>query len=194
MTVDEYSAKFDRLSRFALHLIPTEADAAEKLQRGLNPRIYTKMVIHRYETRESVVDAAKRVENMWEDNKLKKKAATTTADGGTATKKQKTQPAQTQANNSQPSRNQGKQQNKKNQNKPPPAPTGRNDGCFHRGKKGHLKKDCRALKREMAAQSVNGPPPPTYLPRFNPQPAQSAQLSSYPSQGPQYLQYPSANY
>ena len=126
MTVDEYSAKFDRLSRFALHLIPTEADAAEKLQRGLNPRIYTKMVIHRYETRESVVDAAKRVENMWEDNKLKKKAATTPTNGGTAAKKQKTQPAQTQANNSQPTWNKGKQQNRQAQNKPPPASSGLN--------------------------------------------------------------------
>src|SRR4051812_27381839 len=103
MTVDEYSAKFDRLSRFALHLIPTEADAAEKFQWGLNPGIFTKTVIQRFETR--VVDAAKRVENMWEDNKLKKKAATTTADGGTAAKKQKTQPTQQQANSSQAFRN-----------------------------------------------------------------------------------------
>src|SRR3954462_1908950 len=103
MIVAEYSTKFDRLSRFALHLIPTEADAAEKFQRGLNPRIFTKMLIQRYETREDVVDAAKRVKNMWEDNKLKKKAATTTADGGTAAKKQKTQPTQQQANSSQPS-------------------------------------------------------------------------------------------
>src|SRR3954468_10728594 len=124
MTVDEYSAKFDMLSRFALHLIPTEADAAEKFQWGLNPRIFTKTVIQRYETREDVVDAAKRVENMWEDNKLKKKAATTTADSGTAAKKQKTQPAQTQANSSQPSRNKGKQQNKQNHNKPAPAASG----------------------------------------------------------------------
>src|SRR4051812_24892056 len=103
MTVDEYSAKFDRLSRFALHLIPTEADAAEKFQRGLNPGIFTKTVIQRFETHEDVVDAAKRVKNMWEDNKLKKKAATPTAEGGTAAKKQKTQPAQPQANSSQPS-------------------------------------------------------------------------------------------
>src|SRR3954466_10202058 len=124
MAVDEYSAKFDRLSRFALHLIPTEEDAAEKFQRGLNPGIFTKMVIQRYETREGVVDAAKRVENMWEDNNLKKKAATTTADGGPAAKKKKTQPAQTQANGSQPYRNKGKQQNKQNQNKPAPAASG----------------------------------------------------------------------
>src|SRR3954466_5586507 len=112
MAVDEYSAKFDRLSRFALHLIPTEEDAAEKLQKGLNPGIFTKTVIQRFETREDVVDAAKRVENMWEDNKLKKKAATTTAEGGSAAKKQKSQPTQSQANSSQPSRNKGKQQNK----------------------------------------------------------------------------------
>src|SRR3954463_1570911 len=124
MTVDEYSAKFDRLSRFALHLILTVADAAEKFQRGLNPGIFTRMVIQRCETNEDVVDAAKRVENMWEDNKLKKKAATTPADGGTAAKKQKTQLAQTQANGSQPSRNKGKQQNKQNQNKPAPAASG----------------------------------------------------------------------
>src|SRR3954471_20651750 len=102
MTVDEYSAKFDRLSCFALHLIPTEADAAEKFQRGLNPRIFTKTVIQRFETREDVVDAAKRVENIWENNKLKKKAVTTIADGGTAAKKHKTQPTQQQANSSQP--------------------------------------------------------------------------------------------
>src|SRR3954466_10956547 len=108
MAVDEYSAKFDRLSRFALHLIPTEEDAAEKFLRGLNPGIFTKTVIQRFETREDVVDATKRVENMWEDNKLKKKAATTTADGGTVAKNQRTQPTLPQDNSSQPSRNKEK--------------------------------------------------------------------------------------
>src|SRR5436190_13763360 len=112
MTVDEYSAKFDRLSRFALHLIPTEADAAAKFQRGLHSRIFTKMVLNRYETREEVVDRAKRVENMWEENKLKKKAATTPTNGGTPAKKQKNQPPQTQTNSSQPARNKRKQQNR----------------------------------------------------------------------------------
>src|SRR5436189_4742182 len=124
MTVDEYSAKFDRLSRFALHLIPTEAAAADKFQRGLSPGIFKKMVISLYETRKEVVDKAKRVENMWEENKLKKKAAATPANGGTVAKKQKTQPAQTHANSSQPSRNKGKQQIRQTQNKPSPTSSG----------------------------------------------------------------------
>src|SRR3954470_13745254 len=124
MTVDEFSAKFDRLSRFAHHLIPTEADAAEKLQRGLHPGIFAKMVLNRYETREEVVDSAKRIENMWEENKLKKKASSTPASGENPAKKQKNQPSQPQTNSSQPARNKGKQHHWQTQNKPPPASSG----------------------------------------------------------------------
>jgi hypothetical protein len=39
MTVEQYSAKFIELARFAINLIPDEESKAERFENDLNPRI-----------------------------------------------------------------------------------------------------------------------------------------------------------
>lgn len=72
MTVDECSAKFDRLSRFALNLIPTKVDAAKKFKMGLRLKVQAKIVTQRVETMEEVLDRANPAENFWEKGKQKR--------------------------------------------------------------------------------------------------------------------------
>jgi hypothetical protein len=46
MTVEQYSAKFIELARFATNLIPDEESKAEQFENGLNLRIKERVICH----------------------------------------------------------------------------------------------------------------------------------------------------
>lgn len=138
MTLDEYSAKFDRLSRFTLQMILTEADAAKKFKMDLHPRVHVKFVTQRVAIIEEVIDRAKLEENFWEKAKQKRDSSAANNEG--LSKKQKKQPTQEQTLNSQSSNNKGKQSARTDNSGLPPAPTSAPfDNCFGCGRKGHIK-------------------------------------------------------
>lgn len=69
MTVDEYSAKFDMLSHFALHLIPTEEGKGGKFKHGLCSAIKAKFVTERIKTMEGLLDRVNLTEEFWNQRK-----------------------------------------------------------------------------------------------------------------------------
>lgn len=46
MTVEQYSARFMELARFAVNLIPDEESKAERFEHGLKPRIKERVICH----------------------------------------------------------------------------------------------------------------------------------------------------
>jgi hypothetical protein len=67
MTVEQYSAKFMELSRFALNLVPDEETKAERFQNGLNPRIKGKVICHKIKDFTELVDVASLAERSLND-------------------------------------------------------------------------------------------------------------------------------
>ena len=64
--VDEYAAKFLRLSRFAASVVATEEDRAERFQCGLRFDIQMLLAPHQLKTYSEVLTAARRVERIFE--------------------------------------------------------------------------------------------------------------------------------
>ena len=62
LTVAAYEAKFSELSRFAPHMIATEAMRAKKFERGLRPYLRSQVSMFRHETYAEVYDKAELVE------------------------------------------------------------------------------------------------------------------------------------
>lgn len=56
--MDEHSAKFERLARFAPQLVLKEAARAKRLKDGLCPRIKHKFLTKRINTTKEVIDRA----------------------------------------------------------------------------------------------------------------------------------------
>lgn len=63
--VDEYSSKFDRVARFAPHLVPTKVARSMRSKDGLLAHIKLKFLIERIKTTEEVIDLAIIVEDHW---------------------------------------------------------------------------------------------------------------------------------
>ena len=68
MSVAEYEAKFSELSRFAPHMIATEAMKARKFERGLRPYIRERVFVFRHVTYSEVNDKALLVESNSEES------------------------------------------------------------------------------------------------------------------------------
>jgi hypothetical protein len=62
MTVDEYDLKFTQLSRYALHLLPTEEWRVKRFIRGLKSSMYMVMVSQVFPSYSSAVDKARLIE------------------------------------------------------------------------------------------------------------------------------------
>jgi hypothetical protein len=58
MTVEQYSAKFTELARFATNLIPDEESKAERFENGLNPRIKERVMCLEIKDYVRLVDVA----------------------------------------------------------------------------------------------------------------------------------------
>lgn len=89
MTINMYSAKFDRLSRFTLHFVPTEDDKADKFKQGLRSGMKAKFVTERIKTMEVVLDRATLAEDFWTKSKQKRDSSAIPVDDGVPSKKQK---------------------------------------------------------------------------------------------------------
>jgi hypothetical protein len=67
MTVEQYSAKFLELSRFAPNLVPDEESKAERFENGLNPRIKGKVICHEIKDFTKLVDVTSLAERSFND-------------------------------------------------------------------------------------------------------------------------------
>jgi hypothetical protein len=67
MTVEQYSAKFLELSRFAPNLVPDEESKAERFENCLNPRIKGKVICHEIKDFTKLVDVASLAERSLND-------------------------------------------------------------------------------------------------------------------------------
>lgn len=91
MVVDEYSAKFNCLSRFAPHPEPTEEDRTYWLKNGLRPPINLKFMMERIKTTKEVIDRATVDEDCCISGKQKKESSAIANDGQGPSKKQNQQ-------------------------------------------------------------------------------------------------------
>ena len=62
MSVSEYAREFTRLSRYAPHMVPTEATKVRRFRAGLITSLYNVLVVAEYSTLFRLVDTAKQVE------------------------------------------------------------------------------------------------------------------------------------
>jgi len=58
MTVEQYSARFMELARFAINLIPNEESKAERFEHALNPRIKERVICHEIKDLARLVEVA----------------------------------------------------------------------------------------------------------------------------------------
>jgi hypothetical protein len=58
MSVDQYSARFMELARFALNLIPDEESKAERFENGLNPQVKERVLCHEIKDYARLVEVA----------------------------------------------------------------------------------------------------------------------------------------
>ncbi|XP_062170374.1 uncharacterized protein LOC133876106 [Alnus glutinosa] len=145
MTVEQYSARFMELARFAANLIPDEESKAERFENGLNPRIRERVICLEIKDYARLVEVASLAERGIQESAavydLKKRS-----------KQQMTRPVKRLATGSGSRSNMGK-------NFPPIAKNQRTfcskcsrthegdcrqgtSSCFKFGKPGHFLKDC----------------------------------------------------
>ncbi|XP_020270924.1 uncharacterized protein LOC109846109 [Asparagus officinalis] len=70
MTVEEYEAKFNELSRYAPELVVEEFDKIEMFENGLRPEIHQKVIVVMSKTFEEAVERAKRAEKASKGEKI----------------------------------------------------------------------------------------------------------------------------
>ena len=62
MSVLEYAREFTRLSKYAPHVIPTEAERIHRFKRGLVTPLYMALAATEFPTLSRLIDVAKQVE------------------------------------------------------------------------------------------------------------------------------------
>ncbi|XP_011622429.1 uncharacterized protein LOC105420461 [Amborella trichopoda] len=72
LTIDQYVAKFLELSRYAPHIINTEARKASKFERGLQPDIKGRVLSINLKAFSQLVDLARKVKNDCDEYRLRK--------------------------------------------------------------------------------------------------------------------------
>lgn len=66
MTVDQYKAKFAKLSRFALRLVEDKEDKSKRFWDGLRPNIRSKLVPLNLKDYNDLYEHAQFVEKVWQ--------------------------------------------------------------------------------------------------------------------------------
>ena len=140
--MQEYTTQFERLSRFAPHMVDTNEKKIRKYNQGLAPPIRRMTIGHLDKTFESLVDMATELE---EDVRSSRKQFDFRP------------PQKGNFGNKQPYRNQGQKRTFNGNRKPRPAPYqtqpqpgtgGSTSNCFNCGIPGHLSRDCKAPMRD----------------------------------------------
>ncbi|XP_011625040.1 uncharacterized protein LOC105420986 [Amborella trichopoda] len=72
LSIEQYAAKFTELSRFAPHIVDTEARKASKYEKGLRPDIRGRIISANIKTFSPLVDLALKIERDCEDFQLRK--------------------------------------------------------------------------------------------------------------------------
>ena len=67
MTVDEYGAEFDRLSRFAPTLIVDDESKMKRFEKGLKPHIRRGFTIIHSANYDDLIDRVKNIEIIWKE-------------------------------------------------------------------------------------------------------------------------------
>jgi hypothetical protein len=145
MTVEQYSARFMELARFAVNLIPDEESKAERFENGLNPRIKERVICLEIKDFARLVEVA-----LLAERGIRESAAA--YDLKKRTKQQMSYPAKRSAigSGSKPSvskslppaaRNQGLPCNKCGKIHTGDCREG-NKNCFRCGKYGHYSRNC----------------------------------------------------
>ena len=62
MSVLDYTREFTRLSKYAAHIVPTEAERIHRFRAGLVTPLYTTLAATEFATLSRLVDVAKQVE------------------------------------------------------------------------------------------------------------------------------------
>ncbi|XP_020530129.1 uncharacterized protein LOC105421551 [Amborella trichopoda] len=156
LSVDQYAAKFVELSRYAPHIIKTEARKVNKFERGLRPDIRGRVISANLKTFSPLVELSMKIEGDCEDSRLRKEGRIGPAQFGNLGGKTRPPPRKSFRGRN----NQGNRKIQKiflgdiRDNRCPACPHyglsnhtatkcyRKTKSCFKCGKPGHLVKDC----------------------------------------------------